>query len=328
MELKTVNHSYYPKIGERDEQHELRRAFHFFDRKKISESQLREAHEHTVKVVIGEQEAHDLDVITDGLIWWNDPVSHIMSSLEGVRMAGLLRFFDTNFYFRQPLIVGKLKRKGSMLSQEISFLKKQTKSLTKAVLTGPYTLSLLSQLDTTAYASPEAVADALTDILSEEIQELALLGIDTIQIDEPMFLTKPPKWKWAEKSLLKLMQHRKKTKLGLVTYFGDAVPFYSELQHLPVDFLGFDFTYSSKLTDTLQKLGTDKDLQLGLLDGRNTKLEDLKEIFTLLEKVGPVLQGKTSYVTTSCGLEYLPRDRAMDKLYLLKTIKHEFQKRK
>ena len=61
-----------------------------------------------VDEIIHEQEEAGLDFVTDGQVSWADPVSHLLAPLDGVRTDGLLRFLDTNFYFRQPVIEARL----------------------------------------------------------------------------------------------------------------------------------------------------------------------------------------------------------------------------
>lgn len=325
MELKTSSHSHYPRIGEIEQQAGLRKAYHLFDRKKIDLKVLQKIQKETVQAILREQEAADLDVVTDGMILWHDPASHLMKNLEGVRVNGLLRFFDTNFYFRQPVITGMLKRSASSIKDEAVFLAKEAKTETKAVLTGPYTLALLAKIETDLYQGVKDMADALVAILAEEVKELAQAGIDYIQIEEPGFLAKEPDWAWAREALRRLSAGKGTAKIGLVTYFGDAGPVYSKLQTLPVDFLGVDCTYGAGLIDRIKQEGSRKDLLLGLLDGRNTRLENPKEIAVTLHALDRALSGRTVYVTTSCGLEYLPRGRAFDKLKLLKAVKREYE---
>ena len=58
----------------------------------------------------------------------------------------------------------------------------------------------------------------------------------------------------------------------------------------------------------------------GLVDGRNTKLEDPAGVARQIERMAPKL-GQRAYLAPSCGLEYLPRDRAYAKLELLEKIR-------
>jgi 5-methyltetrahydropteroyltriglutamate--homocysteine methyltransferase len=327
VQLQIASHSHYPRIGETDQQLKLRRAYHAIDRKKISSEDLKATQQETIRTVLAEQHAAALDVVTDGLILWNDPVSHLMKNLEGVKVGGLLRFFDTNSYFRQPIVEGKVKRTQPLLVEEVSFLVKEAISKTKAVLTGPWTLALLSKIQTDAYKSVEALASDLTTVIAEEVAALSKTGVDHIQIEEPGYLLSQPSNDWAKSSIAAIAKEKGKTQLGLVTFFGDAASLYDTLQAFPVDYLGFDLTYSPTLLKTIKEKGSQKDLMLGVLDGRNTKLEVPSEVLKEINQLASSLEeGRTVTVSTSSGLEYLPRNRAQDKLQLLKAIKDENQK--
>ncbi len=324
MNLRTSNHSHYPKIGEKDSQHQLRRAYHQFDQKKMTSAEVKKVQKATIEETIREQESALLDVVTDGQILWNDPVSHLLKNLEGVEVGGLLRWFDTNCYFRQPTITGPLLKKSSILKEEGVFLKKGYKRESKVVLTGPFTLSLLSKIETPAYKTREEVADQLTDILSEEVADLSAAGVSHIQIDEPGFVLEAPDWKRVQRAFEKMAANKGKSKLWLSVYFGDVVPFYGQLQKLPVDVLSLDCTYSPNLLKLIEKEGTTKDLALGILDGRNTKLEKVTDVVKTLKPLSKSLDKNTVYLTPSCGLEYLPRDRALQKLKCLNDIKQKW----
>ncbi|NLI16632.1 MAG: hypothetical protein GX409_10150, partial [candidate division Zixibacteria bacterium] len=97
-------------------------------------------------------------------------------------------------------------------------------------------------------------------------------------------------------------------------YFADAAPLLEKLVELPVPGLLFDFTYSRNLFDALKHFP--KNIGLGIIDGRNTKMENIEELRAKSDRLLASLDNQTVYITTSCGLEYLPRDRAFDKLKL------------
>jgi len=107
---------------------------------------------------------------------------------------------------------------------------------------------------------------------------------------------------------------------ALSVYFYDPAPLYDKLAQLPVDVLGLDFTYNPKLVHIVAAAGAPVALQLGIVDGRNTKLEDPAAVARQIERMAPKL-GQRTYLAPSCGLEYLPRDRAYAKLELLEKIR-------
>jgi 5-methyltetrahydropteroyltriglutamate--homocysteine methyltransferase len=70
--------------------------------------------------------------------------------------------------------------------------------------------------------------------------------------------------------------------------------------------------------------GSDKALGLGMIDGRNTRVETKEEAFKFLNRVLPKLKGDVCYLNPSCGLEYLPRDKAYRKLANMAKLKKLF----
>jgi len=67
-----------------------------------------------------------------------------------------------------------------------------------------------------------------------------------------------------------------------------------------------------------------KEVILGCLDARNTKMEDEKEIFKLIEKVAKKIPPEKIYFSPSCGLEFLPHENALKKIKLLSSIAKQF----
>src|SRR3972149_5063765 len=99
----------YPKIANHPGGQRLRRAIAQFDEGRLSQAQLDEVADEVTREVIEEQVAAGLDLITDGLIRWQDDFSYTARALEGLRTTGLLRYFDTNTYFRQPVTTGAVR---------------------------------------------------------------------------------------------------------------------------------------------------------------------------------------------------------------------------
>jgi len=327
MKIKTTSAGSYPRIGEEAKDQILRRTIALWEQKKKTIEDLKSAEEKMTQEALDAQAAAGLDLVTDGQICWYDPISHMMSRIEGVRINGLLRFFDTNSYFRQPVVEGELKRTRPLLTEEYQFARNHSKIPVKVVLTGPTTLAQLSVIKTGVYTDVKSLALKLAQILNEEMKSLFAKGARTFQVDEPSLLNDHKEFHFFKELSPILMDGLKEAEIGLHTYFGDALPLYDKLQELPFDYLGLDFTYSPFLADHIAKNGSKKKLALGLLDGRNTKLESEKEIVTLLSKITPKLSGEEVYLQSSCGLEYLPRNRASDKLRLLTKIKQKWTKK-
>ncbi|MDA2915972.1 methylcobamide--CoM methyltransferase [Nitrospinae bacterium AH_259_B05_G02_I21] len=320
MRLHATSSGSYPRIGDRPEEQVLRKAIAGLDRGEKTEADLEEARRTMVGLAIGEQEAAGLDIVTDGQIGWYDPVSHMTRSVAGVEIGGLLRYFDTNSYFRQPVIVGPIEMEEPRVVQEYRYATGVATKPVKPVLTGAYTLAKLSINRQGVYRDLEALCEAISSVVVAEVAALAEAGAQLIQIDEPCILNHPEELPLVEASLEAARAAAGSAALALYTSFGDATPLLSRLVELPVDVLGLDFTYSPGLIEAIASQGSPKTLGLGLLDARNTKMEEEEEIVALVEGLLPAVATGEAYLNPSTGLEYLPREKARAKCDLIGRI--------
>jgi 5-methyltetrahydropteroyltriglutamate--homocysteine methyltransferase len=339
MNLVLASTGSYPRIGDSAELQILRRAFAAADRGEKTAADLADAENAMTRRAIEEQARAGLDIITDGQTRWYDPISHLARKLSGVKINGLLRFFDTNSYFRQPVLTARPERRHALLADEFRFAcnalgtlatpaGKAGKLKVKAVMTGPYTLAKFSLAENREMTTLEARVEAYSAAMATELHALADAGAEYIQVDEPAILKYPEDWQAFVRGLDALVRARdhlqqkgKQMEMTLCVYFHDAQPLYEKLVALPVDVLSLDFTYNPKLAELVAAVGSPKPLGLGLVDGRNTRLEDVPGVARQVEKLVAKIAGGLAYLGTSSGLEYLPRDRAQAKLELLGKIR-------
>jgi 5-methyltetrahydropteroyltriglutamate--homocysteine methyltransferase len=324
MELLLANHGSYPRIGDGAGQQRLRRGYAQHERGEITSKEFDAIQTSVIQEIVQEQAEAGLDLVTDGQIRWYDPISHFTGQLDGITINGLLRFFDTNFYIRQPVVVDQVVWKGPILVEEYRSAQAVSPKPVKVVVTGPYTLGRFSILESSRYRDLPDLVAAYTEALTKEVEALATAGATLIQIDEPSILQHPGDAGLAKAALTRIASRKGRSRLLLATYFGDAAPLYEALQAFPVDALGFDFTYTRELGDLIARLGSDKAIAFGLIDGRNTRMERTEEILPILRRALPKVKGATSYLTSSCGLEYLPRDKAQLKLKKMAAVRAEF----
>src|SRR5204863_694217 len=97
MRLLTANIGSYPRIGEHKDHERHRRGMTHFLNKDISAHAFRDVEQSVIHEAINEQIEAGLDEITDGLISWQDPISHFCAKMNGFKITGLARYFDTNF---------------------------------------------------------------------------------------------------------------------------------------------------------------------------------------------------------------------------------------
>lgn len=312
LKLLTANIGSYPRVGDLPSQQRLRWAYSNWEKGKLSNQRLEKAYQEATREVIQEQVQAGLDVVTDGHLRWYDPLSHFAKKMEGCESNGLLRFFDTNFYFRQPVITGKIRWKEPIIEKEFLFAKDNSPTLVRPVVTGPYTLAKYS-IDE-YYGDLTLLAMDFAEVIGMEVNRLSLAGAEEIQMDEPAILQNPSEVELLSETTEKVNSKKGKSRLLIHVYFGDSAPLYDEMQELPIDALGLDFTYSPQLPDLIVEKGSDKDLGLGLIDARNTRMEAPEEIVPIVKRVLSRVDSEVVYLNPSSGIEYLPRKEAFEKL--------------
>jgi 5-methyltetrahydropteroyltriglutamate--homocysteine methyltransferase len=324
MRLIVTSTGSYPRIGHTPEAQRHRRAYAQRERGDIGETEWRAVEDEVTRDVIAEQLDAGVELPTDGQVRWYDPISHVARGLTNVTINGLLRYFDTNFYFRQPVVAGPIRRRGPILAPDYAMARAAASPHeVKPVLTGPCTLAWGSILEG-GYRTRDALARAYAEVLAEEIGDLARAGATLIQIDEPALLQHPEDARCVRECFETLAAARGDARLACYTFFGDALPLYDALQALPVQVVGLDLTGSPGLAARVAEAGSDRQLGLGVIDGRNTRLETAEAVYPVLDRVLRGL-GDAVYLGPSCGLEFLPRDRARAKLERLARLTRRYR---
>jgi 5-methyltetrahydropteroyltriglutamate--homocysteine methyltransferase len=267
------------------------------------------------------QEQTGIDVVTDGQAHWHDPVSPIADAIEGVHLGGPMRYFDTGRSVCHPVITAALRRRRPIVCDDFVYASQVSRLPVKPVLTGPYTLARLSVIESGPYVAVAGLAHAFSEILAAEVHDLAQAGARYIQIEEPAILCHPADIRLLRQLLEPLWSARGSAELVVATYGGDAEPLYAELNSLPADILALDFPDSPKLADLIAATGASKVLALGLIDGRNPRIEDASVVARQVEATLKRYLLHSLHLLPSCGLQDLPRHSARAKLQLLGRVR-------
>lgn len=319
--IRTTVVGNYPKISSDKNVPNLRNALNQFEQKKVSAEKLEEVYKATILRVLKEQEDAGIDIITDGQIRWDDLVTPFAKNIEGCEINGLLRFFNNNVYYRKPVIKSRIAFKDYTTLENYKFAKANSFKKLKVVLPGPLTWAKLS-LDE-YYKNLKTLVEDFSQILRKEAQKLDQEGVEYIQFDEPSLCNFPQEIGLVKESL-KIITSGLKAKSILFLYFGSIKNLTPELFNLAVDIIGIDLVSKPENLDALLKADVKKEVILGCLDARNTKMEDEKEIFKLIEKVAKKIPPEKIYFSPSCGLEFLPHENALKKIKLLSSIAKQF----
>jgi 5-methyltetrahydropteroyltriglutamate--homocysteine methyltransferase len=321
MRLVLANHSSYPRVGDAPGQQRLRRAYARLDTGKVTPEELGEIEASYVAEVIKEQEDAGVDLVTDGQVYWYDVIAHPASRLDGTEIRGIVRFFDTNTYVRQPEVTGTVGGTFGLAADFVRSKASATKPL-KTVVTGPYTLARHTINASNGTLANTAMAYA--EALGRELEALREAGASFVQIDEPSLLRFPDDAALVRNLLERALQTKGDLTVSLTTYFGDASTIYGELMQMPVDMVGFDLVYGPGIVDALLHNGADRPVALGAIDGRNTKLDNVQTVARTVDRVIDALDRRgvpEVHLQPSNGLEFLPRDRALRKLERMREIR-------
>ncbi len=314
MVVTVVDH--YPKISEQDQR--LRRAIAAWEDGKLSDEELEQVYDEVTQQVLQEQKEAGVELLTDGQIRWDDALSYLARKLDGTQRGGLLRWFDNNFYFRQPVVVGKLRCKEPLVLTDWQKAQQWAGDTpVKPVLTGPYTFAKLCLNQ--HYPRFEDLLFDVAAIWNEEAKALAAAGAPLIQLNEPNILFHPEDaLLWTE--AIQRVVDGVPADFALYTFFADASKVWEPLMALPVKIVGLDFcsgeeNHNRELVQS--EFPADKVLGFGIVDARNIKPEPVDALAREIEWAAKLVGTERLHVSPNCGLEFLPRADAKRKLETL-----------
>ena len=317
MSIETTVVGSYPKPPEEGQTFSVRKTHHAIEKGNASPEDLLEAQDELVTTLIKEQEAAGIDLVTDGHARWDDILTPFARQIRGFEIGGLLRWFDNNVYYRKPICTGPVEWGGPASVDAFRFATSVATKPVKAVIPGPVTFAHLS-IDE-HYADHENFVLAIARVLAQEAFELEAAGATVIQIDEPALLNAPEDLELAKQAIYLITDELKSSETILATYFGDAKRLGPEIYDIRVNGYGFDLISGPENVQLIKELPAEKKLQAGIVDSRNTKLEDTDSLVREIEELCSIVGEKCLRVSPSAGLEFLPREKAKKKLERLAT---------
>ncbi|MGY0427247.1 MAG: 5-methyltetrahydropteroyltriglutamate--homocysteine S-methyltransferase, partial [Polaribacter sp.] len=225
----------------------------------------------------------------------------------------LTKWFDTNYHYLVPEF--KKDQKFKLNATKIILEYKEALSLgikTKPVIIGPLTYLLLGKEKQGNFNKMELL-DSILPVYETLFQELNTLGIDYLQIDEPILstdLSENEKIAFV-KTYKQFSTNTLNFKIILANYFdcfGDNIDL---ALGLPVDVLHLDLVRcSSQLDDILKhhKFNPKTILSLGVVDGRNVWKNDFEKSLTYINRALDVLGEDKIWISSSCSLLHSPYD--------------------
>ena len=271
-----------------------------------------EAYDRARNEVLETQEADGLDRVSEGQLRWDDMLAHPLTVHENVETRGIVRYYDNNNFYREPVVSGELTYDGDVAAELDA-----APAADQAVLPGPYSLSELATDE--HYGDEAAFLDAVAAFLAGEADGFP--GVETLFVLEPSLVTDPPADGEDARASAAIDRVADAVDAEVVvhTYWG-AMPEkpYAHLMDADVDAIGFDFVADhEENVYNIQEYGTKDSVALGVVDGKNTLVETPAEIADRVEWVrenAPAQEFETVYATANTELFYLPVNKFEAKL--------------
>ncbi len=281
-----------------------------YDRGKTDRASLEERFDQDTRDLVRLEGDSGFETFSDGAFEWQDQLRPVVDSLEGVITGTRYsRWFDTNTFYKKPAIIGKI---AVSKFEPKKFLRAELLPKSKpweVTLVGPYTLSELSE-----NLHYEARSDLLSDIAHAEhliIQSLKDAGVSHFQVSEPCLVYRPHREEALTSEELDSALAALRTAVTgsnasflVQTYFGDATAILPRLLRLPVETVGFDLFE----TDWSQlKVETEKKLALGIVDSRESNVEEPKWIAETATRVSKHIVSDNIILVPNSDLKFVPR---------------------
>jgi 5-methyltetrahydropteroyltriglutamate--homocysteine methyltransferase len=242
------------------------------------------------------QEQAGLDLVSDGMLRWQDHFRLLAEAADGLDARPLTRFLDTNTFYRALLVEGEPRLRAPLPAPDLPA------GHWLATLPSPYALSRA--------ADGRAAAKALAaTVLAPQIEAWSNAGCALVVLSEP-FLARTGD---AGEALAALAELPASVPLALQLVFGDASRVLDDLADAPVSAVGVDF-YSTSLEAVPEDYP--REVFAGVVDARSSALEDVGEIGRFAEQLEERNPAGIALVPNG-DLQFVPEAIARQKLACL-----------
>ena len=282
---------------------------------------LAQAQDDATIVAIKAQEDAGLDIITDGEIRRESYSNRFATALEGIDLDNpgtvLGRSGRPNLV---PRVVGPIRRKHSVETEDVRFLRAHTTRPIKMTVPGPFTMT--QQALNEHYPDEEALALAYAAAVNEEIRDLFAAGADIVQIDEPYMQAQPDKARqYGLKALNRALEgiqgptavHLCFGYAAIVHDRPSAYSFLSELAACSCRQVSVETAQAHLDCSVLAKL-EGKQIMVGCLDLSDMTVEAPQTVVARVQRALHYVPAENVILAPDCGMKYLPRDVALGKL--------------
>ena len=299
MEAKAFAPGIYPRSQA------LVEATRDLERGRTTEQAVDEQFERDLEQLVGAQEEAGLDLLTDGLLRWQDIFRPLAERAEGLDARPLTRFLDTNTFYRAVLVEGDPRLDDPVPAPDLP------PGRWLATLPSPLAFSVASGRE----ASPDALARG---VLAPQIEAYAAAGCALVVLSEPFL----PREGGVDELRSALAELPDSVPLALQLVFGDVGSLVGELADFPVDAIGVDF-YATGI-DAIPN-GFPKSILAGVIDVRSSAVEDAAEVARFASALAEREPAGLALVPNG-DLQFVPEPIARRKLAALAGARLPLQK--
>jgi 5-methyltetrahydropteroyltriglutamate--homocysteine methyltransferase len=280
------------------------------------------------------QEDAGIDIVSDGEQSRQHFVHGFLENIDGIDFAKRVTMGIRNNRYEAdcPTVTSALRRRGSVHATEARLARAHTTRALKFTLPGPMTI-----VDTIAnahYGDRVEMAMAFADLLNEEARELAEIGVDVIQFDEPAFnvyLDEVVDWGIAalhraiEGLSCKTAVHicygygikaNIDWKAGLGSEWRQYEAIFPALAASRIDQVSLECTNSRVPAELMSLLGG-KDVLVGAIDVATDHVETPDEVAATIDRATKYVPAERLFPCTNCGMAPLDQGLAYKKLEAL-----------
>ena len=295
---------------------------------------LAEAKRDAVLLALKEQEAAGIDVVTDGEQSRQHFVHGFLERIEGVDFSRrvTIGIRADRYKAEVPTVTAPLRRRGPIHGDEVRFARAHTTRSLKFTIPGPMTI--VDTLADAYYGDRRRLALEFARVINEEARELAALGLDVLQLDEPAFnVYMDDVAAWGIEALHRAIDGVRcrtavhicygygiKANVDWKSTLGDQWRQYEKtfplLAASRLDQVSLECA-NSKVPLELLGLLRGKDVLVGAVDVATDRVETPEQVAEVIRKALAFVPPERLYPCTNCGMVPLSREVAGGKLRAL-----------
>lgn len=288
---------------------------------RVDPAYLAEAQDDATQLAIRAQERAGLDIVTDGEMRRESYSNRFATALDGVDIDNPGTALDRSGHPNPvPRITGPIRRLHPVETEDVKFLRANTRRTVKITVPGPFTMAQQAQND--YYASTEDLALGYAEAVNEEVRDLFAAGADVVQLDEPYLQARPEE---ARRYGVKVLNRALAGVTGTTAVhlcFGYAAiihdrpsgySFLPELAAADCDQVSIETAQSNLDCSVLGELDG-KTIILGVLNLGDETVEDAEQVAARVRRALPYVPAERVVLAPDCGMKYLSRASAFGKL--------------